>query len=328
MRPSLSPMGAGHGHGHAAGGASGHASGHASGRAADRGRLRLVLAITAVVLVVELVGAWLASSLALLADAGHLATDAAAVALALGASYVASMRSGPRSTFGYHRAEILAALANAVVLLVVCGYLAWAGLARLRAPDGVEVDAALLIAFAAIGLLANGVSLIVLRRSDTGSLNLRAAALEVTADLVGSATALAAGVVIAATGWVQADAIASLLIAVMILPRSWTLLKESSAVLLEIAPAGLDLEDVRRHVAEIPGVLEVHDLHAWTITSGIPSLSAHVTVTDEALAEHGVGGILDRLCECVGTRFDVRHATFQIEPQSHRAHEDLGDLHA
>jgi len=99
-------------------------------------------------------------------------------------------------------------------------------------------------------------------------------------------------------------------------------------VLLEIAPAGLDLDDVRRHVAAMPGVLEVHDLHAWTITSGIPSLSAHVTVTDEALAEHGVGGILDRLSECVATHFDVRHATFQVEPVSHRSHEDLGDLHA
>jgi cobalt-zinc-cadmium efflux system protein len=316
MRSSLASVGAGHGHGHAA------------GRAADRSRLRLVLAITAVVLVVELVGAYLASSLALLADAGHLATDAAAVVLALGASYVAARPGGPRSTFGYHRAEILAAMANAIVLLVVCGYLAWAGLNRLTSPDDVEVDAGLLVAFATVGLLANAVSLLVLRRSETGSLNLRGAALEVTADLVGSALALLAGVVIAVSGWVQADAVASLLIAALILPRSWSLLKESSSVLLEIAPAGLDLDAVRRHVAAMPGVVEVHDLHAWTITSGIPSLSAHVTVTDEALAEHGVGGILDRLCDCVAAHFGVRHATFQVEPQSHRAHEDLGDLHA
>ncbi len=316
MPPSLAGMGVGHGHGHAA------------GRAADRGRLRLVLAITGTVMVVELVGAWLAQSLALLADAGHMATDGAAIVLALGASYVAGMRSGPRSTFGYHRAEILAAMANALVLLVVCGYLAWAGLHRLTTSDPVDVDAGLLIAFAAVGLAANAVSLFVLRGSETGSLNLKGASLEVMADLVGSATALAAGIVIALTGWVQADAIASLLIAALILPRSWALLKESSAVLLEIAPAGLDLDDVRRHVAEMPGVTDVHDLHAWTITSGIPSLSAHITVTDEALAARGVGGILDELCSCVATHFDVRHATFQIEPESHRAHEDLGDLHA
>jgi cobalt-zinc-cadmium efflux system protein len=280
------------------------------------------------VLVVELVGAWLASSLALLADAGHLATDAAAVVLALGASYVAARPAGPRSTFGYHRAEILAALANAVVLLVVCGYLAYAGIDRLRDPASVEVDAGLLIAFAAVGLVANGVSLSVLNRSSTGSLNLRAAALEVTADLVGSATALAAGVVIALTDWVQADAIASLLIALLILPRSWTLLRESATVLLEQAPAGLDLDAVRDHVDGMDGVVEVHDLHAWTITSGIPSLSAHVTVTDEVLAEQGVGGVLDRLCECVASHFDVQHATFQVEPVSHRAHEDLGEMHA
>src|SRR6187200_3682800 len=159
----------------------GHDHGHAAGRAEDRSRLRWVLGVTVVVLVFEVVGAFVTSSLALLADAGHLATDAAAVVLALGASYVAAMPGGPRSTFGYHRAEILAAMANAVVLLVVCGYLAWAGFNRLRSPGDVEVDAGLLIAFAAVGLLANAVSLVILRRSDTGSLNLRGAALEVTA---------------------------------------------------------------------------------------------------------------------------------------------------
>ncbi len=287
-----------------------------------------MLAITAMVLVVELVGAYLASSLALLADAGHLATDAAGVLLALGASYVAARPGGPRSTFGYHRAEILAAMANAVVLLAVCAYVAWAGFSRLRSPGDVEVEAGLLIVFAVVGLAANAVSLMVLQRSESGSLNMRGATLEVAADLVGSVLALGAGVVIAVSGWAEADAIASLLIAALILPRAWSLLKDSAAVLLEIAPAGLDLDAVEAHIAGMPGVVEVHDLHAWTITSGIPSLSAHVTVTDEALAESGVGGILDRLCECVASHFGVRHATFQVEPVSHRAHEDLGDMHA
>ena len=133
--------------------------------------------------------------------------------------------------------------------------------------------------------------------------------------------------VICFTGFQQADPIASLLIAVMILPRSLVLLRDSATVLLELAPAGLDLEDVRRHLAEVPGVVDVHDLHAWTITSGMPSLSAHVTVSDEALDEHGVGAILDRLCECAATYFDVRHATFQVEPVGHREHEDLGETH-
>ncbi len=287
-----------------------------------------MLAITAMVLVVELVGAYLASSLALLADAGHLATDAAGVLLALGASYVAARPGGPRSTFGYHRAEILAAMANAVVLLAVCAYVAWAGFSRLRSPGDVEVEAGLLIVFAVVGLAANAVSLMVLQRSESGSLNMRGATLEVAADLVGAVLALGAGVVIAVSGWAEADAIASLLIAALILPRAWSLLKDSAAVLLEIAPAGLDLDAVEAHIAGMPGVVEVHDLHAWTITSGIPSLSGHVTVTDEALAEAGVGGILDRLCECVAAHFGVQHATFQVEPISHRAHEDLGDLHA
>ena len=303
----------------------GHDHGHAAGRAEDRGRLRLVLWITLAVLVVELVGAGVAGSLALLADAGHLATDAAALLLALGASYVATIPGGPRSTFGYHRAEILAAMANAVVLLVVCGYLAYAGLARLSDPE--PVRAGPLMAFAAIGLVANGVSLLVLRGSETGSLNLRGAATEVLADLLGSGLALAAGIVIWFTGWDRADPIASLLIAAMILPRSLSLLKDSAVVLLEIAPAGLDLEEVRRHLVEVPGVVDVHDLHAWTITSGMPSLSAHVTVTDDDLGERGVGGILDELSGCAAEHFEVRHATFQVEPESHREHEDLGQAH-
>ncbi|MDF1604274.1 cation diffusion facilitator family transporter [Nocardioides sp. YIM 152315] len=307
-------MGHGHDHGH-----------HAAGRAADRRRLRLVLVVTVVVMVLEVVGAVVTGSLALLADAGHMATDAAAVVLALGASYVASLRGGPRSTFGLHRAEILAAMVNALVLLVVCGYLAYAGISRLADPT--HVDAGAMVGFAVVGLLANAVSLAILHRSDSGSLNLRGAANEVLADLIGSVLAVVAGLVILVWDWHRADPLASLVIAVLILPRSLVLLKESAAVLLEIAPAGMDLEDVRRHLLEMPGVVDVHDLHAWTITSGMPSLSAHVTVTPEALAAHGVGGILDRLAECTSAHFDVRHSTFQVEPVTHQAHEDLGELH-
>ncbi len=303
----------------------GHDHPHASGRAEDRGRLRLVLTITGAVLVLELVGAWIAGSLALLADAGHMATDTAAIVLALGASYVATRPAGPRSTFGWHRAEILAALVNALVLLAVCGYLVYAGLSRLADPR--TVDAAPLIGFALVGLLANAVSLLILNRSETGSLNLHGAATEVLADLVGSVLAVLAGVVIALTGFHRADPIASLVIAAMILPRALWLLRDATVILLEIAPKGLDLADVQRHLAEVPGVVDVHDLHAWTITSGMPSLSAHVTVTDEALAERGVGGILDELCACTREHFGIDHATFQVEPVTHREHEDLGEAH-
>ena len=303
----------------------GHDHAHGTGRAGDRGRLKLVLAITAAVMGIELVGAWIAGSLALLADAGHMATDAAAIVLALGASYVATRPAGPRSTYGWHRAEILAALLNALVLLVVCGYLAYAGISRLADPRSVE--AAPLIGFALFGLVANAVSLVILNRSATGSLNLRGAATEVLADLVGSILAVTAGVVIALTGYYRADAIASLLIAVLIVPRALLLLRDATVILLEIAPRDLDLDDVRRHLAEMPGVVDVHDLHAWTITSGLPSMSAHVTVTDEALAERGVGAVLDELCACTREHFGIDHATFQVEPVSHRAHEDLGEPH-
>ncbi|MDT0203435.1 cation diffusion facilitator family transporter [Nocardioides sp. AE5] len=300
-----------------------HGTGHGAGRAADRRRLKIVLAVTASVMVVEIVGALLTGSLALLADAGHMATDAAAVTLALGASYVATLRPGPRSTFGYHRAEILAALLNALVLLGVCGYLAWAGISRLADPT--EVAAGPMIGFALVGLGANAVSMAILNRSDTGSLNMRGAINEVFADLLGSVLAVMAGIVILATGFQRADPIASLLIAVMILPRSFVLLRDALRVLLEIAPKDLDLAEVRAHLMGVEGVTDVHDLHAWTITSGLPSLSAHITVTDEALTQVGVGGILDRLQECAADHFELHHATFQVEPASHRAHEHLGE---
>lgn len=307
-------------HGHTRGHTRGHS--HATGRAQDRRRLKVVLLVTGSVMVIEVVGAVVSGSLALLADAGHMATDAAAVMLALGASYVASLRPGPRSTFGYHRAEILAALLNAIVLLGVCGYLAWAGISRLASPT--EVDAGPMILFALVGLAANGVSMAILSRADGESLNMRGAINEVFADLLGSVLAVAAGVVILTTGFQRADPIASLLIAVMILPRSFVLLRDSIRVLLEVAPEGLDLEEMRRHLAEVPGVVDVHDLHAWTITSGLPSLSAHISVTESALAEHGVGGILDQLETCAAEHFELHHATFQVEPETHRAHEDLG----
>lgn len=303
----------GHGHGH----------GHAASRAADRRRLVQVLAITGAVLVIEVIGAWFTGSLALLADAGHMATDASAVLIALSASYVAARPASPRATFGYHRFEVLAALVNAVVLLGVCGFLGWSAVRRLMEPAEVEGGAMLLFAIA--GLLANLVSLAILMRADRTSLNIRGAFLEVATDALGSVFAIAAGAVIWLTDWTRADALATLAIAVLILPRSVALIRDSAAVLLETAPRDLDLVEVQRHLAGVPGVVDVHDLHAWTITSGMPSLSAHVAVDGEALAEHGVGVYLDALEECLAEHFGILHATFQVEPEGHREHEDLGE---
>ena len=309
-------VGVGHGHGH----------GHARGRAGDRSRLRLVLLVTVVVLVVEATGAWVSGSLALLADVGHLLTDVAAVGVALSASYVATLPATSRRTFGFHRAEILAALVNAVVLLGVCGYLAVEGTRRLIHPT--PVHAGSMLFFAAVGLVAGAVSLTLLADRKDASLNLRGAYLEVLGDLLGSALVVVAALVVLVTGFTRADPLASLLIAVLILPRSWLLLREAVGVLLETTPAHLDLDDVREHLRRVPGVVDVHDLHAWTITSGMPVLSAHVSVTDECLAERGVGALLDEFSGCVASHFSVEHATFQVEPESHRDHEDLGEPHA
>jgi cobalt-zinc-cadmium efflux system protein len=309
--PNLWVMGAGHD--------------HAARRAHDRGRLRVVLLLTVAVAVLELVGAALSGSLALLADAGHMLTDATAVVLALSASYVATLPATSRRTFGYHRAEILAALVNAVVLLGVCGYLLVAGVRRLA--DPVDVDVAQLLAFASLGLVANLVSVGLLVSGGRESLNMRGAFLEALGDAVGSAAAIAAGLVIATTGYTRADSIASLAVAALILPRAWTLLRDCVRVLLEAAPPGLDVDVVREHLVGAAGVSDVHDLHAWSITSGMPALSAHVTVTDEALATRGVGQILDELGACVHEHFGIEHATFQVEPESHQEHEP-GESHA
>ena len=303
----------------------GHGHGHAAGRAQDRTRLWLVLGVTGTFIVVQVVGAWLSGSLALLADAGHMVTDAAAVGLALSASYVAALPASDRRTFGYHRAEILAALLNAVVLLGVCGYLLVEGVRRLREPP--DVEAGLMLAFAGVGLAANLVSLLLLRGRRDESLNMRGAYLEVLSDLLGSAVVVVAAVVMLSTGFDRADPLATLLVAAMVLPRSYTLLRDAVNVLLETTPAHLDLDDVRHHLAHVPGVVDVHDLHAWTLTIGIPVLSAHVAVTDDVLTQRGVGPLLDEFSACVAVHFDVEHATFQIEPAGHRAHEDLGPAH-
>lgn len=310
-------MGSGHGHGH------GHGLEHSRGRAEDRARLRLVLGLTATVALVEVIGAWLSGSLALLGDAGHMITDAAGIVVALSASMVAGLPPTDRRTFGYHRAEIMAALLNALVLLGVCGYLAYAGISRLIDPVG--IDAPQMLVFAVIGLAANAVSLGLLSTRRDSSLNMKGAWLEVLGDTLGSVFAIVAGVVVLTSGFDRADSIASLLIAVLILPRSWGLLREATGVLLEAAPSGVDVTDMRTHLERMDGVVGVHDLHAWTITSGMPSLSAHITVSDACLAERGVGAVLDELSRCAREDFGIEHTTFQVEPVTHQRHEYLGE---
>jgi cation diffusion facilitator family transporter len=184
-----------------------------------------------------------------------------------------------------------------------------------------EISSGLMLAVASVGLVVNVVSLGVLHDGRARSLNMRGAYLEVLADAFGSVAVIVAAVVIATTGWTQADIVASAVIGCLVLPRAWHLLREALDVLLEAAPRGVDLDDVRTHILEVDGVLGVHDLHAWTITSGLPVLSAHVVVTDDALAAGHGGRVLDALCECLGEHFDMEHCTFQLEAASHAGHE-------
>jgi cobalt-zinc-cadmium efflux system protein len=189
-----------------------------------------------------------------------------------------------------------------------------------------HVNSGLMLAVALVGAVANTLGLLILRGGKDESLNLRGAYLEVLGDLMGSAAVIVAALVIMLTGWTRADSVASMAIVVLILPRAWSLLRDVVDVLLEATPKGVDLATVREHIREVPGVVDVHDLHAWTITSGVPVLSAHVVVDEACITEGRSGEVLDRLGECLGDHFDVEHCTFQLEPVGHAEHE--GARHA
>lgn len=308
-------MGAGHDHGHSHGGPP--PTGTAA--AAYKGRLRIALGITLSVMVVEIVGGLVTNSLALIADAAHMATDALGLAMALLAIHFANRPPTQNATFGYARAEILAALANCLLLLGVGGYVLIEAVERFITPA--ETKGGLTIVFALVGLVANMISLSLLVKGQKDSLNVRGAYLEVLADALGSVTVLVAAGLILLTGWSYADPIASLVIGLMIVPRTVKLLRETLSVLLEAAPKGVDMAEVREHILRTPGVEDVHDLHAWTITSGMPVLSAHVVVSQDLLDSVGHEKVLHELQGCLGDHFDVEHCTFQLEPGGHAAHE-------
>jgi cobalt-zinc-cadmium efflux system protein len=282
-------MGAGHDHGHSHGATGTAAAGH-------RGTLRTALCITLAVMVVEIAGGVLADSLALVADAAHMATDALGLGMALLAIHVANRPPSGNRTFGYARAEILAALANCLLLLGVGGYVLYEAVQRFLSPAGTQ--GGLMIWFGLTGLVANSVSLTLLMRGQQESLNVRGAFLEVAA-----------------------DPIASLAIGLLIVPRTVKLLRETLDVLLEAAPKNVEMEQVRAHILALDGVEDVHDLHAWTITSGLPVLSAHVVVSSEVLNAVGNEKLLHELQGCLGHHFDVEHCTFQLEPGGHAEHE-------
>jgi cobalt-zinc-cadmium efflux system protein len=283
---------------------------------AHRGLLVIVLAISSTIFVAELLAGVLTNSLALLADAGHVFADVVGTALALGAIQLASRPTTRQRTFGFYRFEILAAVLNAVLLFAIAAYVLIEAWRRLQVEP--EISTGPMLAVASVALVANVFAALLLRSSASSSLNMRGAYLEVLNDAFGSAAVLIAALVIIFTGFRHADAIASGLIGLLILPRTSALLREAVDVLLEATPRGVDMDKVREHILEAPGVRDVHDLHAWTITSGMNVVSAHVIINREA----SQATVLDHLCECLSSQFDIEHSTFQIESQDRTGLEE------
>jgi len=293
-----------------------------AGQAPDfRKKLWLAFGITAIIVVVQFVGSIVTGSLALLTDTVHAFTDAAGLLVALIAATLALKPATPKRTWGYRRIEVIAALGQAALLLMVGVYAAIEGIRRLIDPP--EVPPLELLIFGALGLTANIIALSVLASSRGANFNMRAAFLEVLNDALGSLGVIVAAVVIATTGFQQADAIASLLIVALIVPRAYILMRETLSVLMEFTPRGLDLEEVRRHIMELEHVIDVHDLHASTVATGLPVLTAHIVVYDECFTSGHAAEQLKAVQHCVSEHFDVaiHHSTFQIETASIAAQE-------
>jgi cobalt-zinc-cadmium efflux system protein len=296
-------------------------SGHSHGAPVpgQRRALTVVLGISVAILAAEVIGAVLSGSLALLADAGHMLSDVAGLGLALAATVLAARPATDTRTWGYLRAEVLAAAVQAAVLLAVGGFVVAEAIQRLISPPAVQPGVMAL--FGVIALAGNTVSVLVLRRLDSGNLNTSAAFLEVANDALGAAAVLAAAIVIAATGWDRADPVASLLIGVLIVPRTIRLLREAVRVLMEATPRDVDLAEVRTHLLAVDHVHGVHDLHATSVASDLPVLTAHVVVDDSCFEDRHLPELLDQLQTCLAGHFDVEHSTFQFEPAGHAAHE-------
>lgn len=303
----------------------GHHHGHHHGVTAvtDRRALGGALALIVAFMCAEVVVALTARSTVLLSDAGHMLTDAAALAMSLTALGLAARPARGALTYGWKRAEILSAAINGVTLLVVSGLVAFEAIRRLVHPARVDARAVLVVALA--GVAVNLAAAWLLGLADRTSLNVAGAFWHVVTDLLGFVATAAAALVVLGTGYERADPIASLVVVLVMLRTAWGLLRDSGRILLEAAPAGVDLDEVREHLVENPHVRDVHDLHVWTLTSDVPALSAHVVVDEECFAHGDLPALLDTLQGCLGGHFDVAHSTFQFEASTHAAHE--GDVH-
>jgi cation diffusion facilitator family transporter len=300
-----------------------HGQSYASAGMVNRKPLAITFCLGMSVLVVQFIGAVLSGSLALLADTVHVFADVFGVGLALSAITLAARPAKSRRTFGLYRLEILATVVNGVLLLSLSIFILIEAYDRWFNPGA--IDAPIMLAAAAYGLAANGVGVWLLRRGASKSLVVKGAYLEVLSDALGSVGVVAAAIVLLTTGWARVDVLVSVAIALFMIPRTLFLLRDAFNILMESAPTGLDLEDVRRHMCGVPGVVSVHDLHAWTITSGMPSLSAHVTVEPTPF-ERGKGEeILTQLNVCLQECFEIGHTTFQLETVEQSGSE--ADIH-
>ena len=292
---------------------------HGPGPNSDRRYLLTALALLAAFMVAEVIVALLSGSLALLSDAGHMLSDVGAIGGSLWAISLAARPPSGKWTYGWKRAEILSAAANGITLLVVAGIVTAEAISRLIHPP--VVHGGPVIAVAAAGIVVNVAATWVLARANRSSLNVEGAFRHVLTDLYGFIGTVIAGIIIVTTGFTRADAIASLVVVALMVKAAWELLRDSGRVLLEAAPEGMDLEDLRAHLADVPHVLGVHDLHAWTVTSGLPALSAHVVLEDSCFNDGHAPRLLDQLQNCLAGHFDVEHSTFQLEAAAHASHE-------
>jgi len=294
-----------------------HTHGVAAG--ADTRYLSIALALIVGFMVVEVVVALTSGSLALLSDAGHMLTDAGAIGASLWAIRLAARPATGSWTFGWKRAEILSAAGNGITLLVVGALVAFEAVRRLLDPPPVQGTPVLVVAL--LGVVVNLAAARVLARANRSSLNVEGAFQHILTDLYAFVATFVAGVVIVATGFTRADAIASLVVVALMFHAAWGLLRDSGRVLLEAAPAGVDLDQIRDHLRQNDHVLDVHDLHVWTVTSDLPALSAHVVVDDDCFHDGHTPQLLDQMQDCLVGHFDVEHSTFQFEPAGHGDHE-------
>jgi cobalt-zinc-cadmium efflux system protein len=297
----------------------GHAGHGRPSADADRRSLLAALVLLVAFMAFEVGAAVFANSLALLADAGHMLVDVGAIACSLLAINLAARPETGSHTYGLKRAEILAAAVNGIALMVVAALVTFEAVGRLMRPEA--VDGAVLIVVAAVGAAVNLAATVTVSRTNRESLNMEGAYRHILTDLYGFAGTLIAGIVIVATGFARADAVASLVVVLLMLGAAVRLLRPALRILLEATPEDIDLEEVRRHLVELPEVQSVHDLHAWTLTSALPILTAHVVVTDECFRTGDAGRVLDHLQDCLSGHFDVAHSTLQFEAAGHVEHE-------